>query len=284
METRFPERTDMEKLIGLRNDTDDERDRLPISPVAFGAGAKNILPSEAHLLLSVKDGCVTASANGDDVEISEGTMLFVKKGAEVSFSGKSEDFECEFVLFEASEEFLEHLELEDMAFGEVGEGAGISSVVKMSTYALEYYHDRLRICAAVYASLAKIARDSMISRLERFDTLSDRLAPALLQIEQRYMEPLTVSILAHSCSMSESVFTRSFKRVYGCTPVQYLIKVRLEAAKELIAATDKSFEEIAKDCGFKTAKYFGDMLKKNEHITPRELRNMYQGLTQIKFF
>ena len=274
----------MEKLIGLHNDTDDERDRLPISPIAFGAGAKNILPSDAHLLLSVKEGCVIASANGDDEEISEGMLLFVKKGADVRFSRKSDDFECEFVLFEASDEFLEHLELEDMAFGEVGEGAGISSVVKMSTYALEYYHDRLRICAAVYSSLAKIARDSMISRLERFDTLSDRLTPALLQIEQRYMEPLTVRILAHSCSMSESVFTRSFKRVYGCTPVQYLIKIRLEAAKELIASTDLTFEEIAKSCGFKTAKYFGDMLKKNEHITPRELRSMYQGMTQIKFF
>ena len=84
--------------------------------------------------------------------------------------------------------------------------------------------------------------------------------------------------------MSESVFTRSFKRVYGCTPVQYLIKVRLEAAKELLAASDISFDEIAKRCGFKSAKYFGDILKKNEHVTPRELRSMYQGMTQVKFF
>lgn len=274
----------MEKLIGLHNGTDEERGQLPLSPVAFGNGAGTILPSEAHLLLSVKEGSVMLSHGGGDEMLSDGMMLFLHRGAAAEFSDKSRDFECEYVLFDSEEEFLSHLELEDVAIGEVGEGAGISSVVKMSPYALEYYHDRLRICAAVYSSLAKIARDGMISRLERFDTLSDRLSPAILQIEQRYMEPLTVRLLAHSCSMSESVFTRSFKRVYGCTPVQYLIKVRLEEAKELLATTDRSFEDIAKACGFKSAKYFGDTLKKAERVTPRELRTMYRGMTQIKFF
>lgn len=273
----------MEKNINLRSENED-RAKLPILAVSFGSGAKTIMSADEHLLLSVKGGSVKLSSELGEEELNDGIMLFIRKGAEVEFFDKSEDFECEYVAFDADDDFLEHLELSNVAVGEVGEGVGISSVAKMSPYALEYYHDRLRICAAVYSSLAKIARDGMISRLERFDTLSDRLSPAMLQIEQRYMEPLTVSILAHSCSMSESVFTRSFKRVYGCTPVQYLIKVRLEEAKELLATTDLSLDEIASACGFKSAKYFGDMLKKNEHVTPRELRAMYQGMTQIKFF
>ncbi len=270
----------MEKYIGLGRETEEERGVLPIEPIAFGSGAKAVSPDAGHLLLVVKEGSIVIGGE----ELSDGMMLYVREGVPITYSEKSDDFLCEFVLFHAAEDFLVHLELADIAVGELGEGAGLSSVVKMSAYALEYTHDRLRICAAVYASLAKIAREGMISRLERFDTLADRLSPAMLQIEQRYMEPLTVRVLAHSCSMSESVFTRHFKRVYGCTPVQYLIRVRLEAAKELLAATDRSFEEIAKECGFRSAKYFGEMLKKNEHVTPRELREMYQGMTQIKFF
>lgn len=273
----------MDNNMNLRSEQENIN-RLPIEPVSFGNGVRSILAANEHLILSVKGGSVKLSCPEGDEELADGMMVFIKKGVNAEFFDKSEDFECEYVAFSAEDDFLSHLELSDVAVGEVGEGAGISSVTKMSIYALEYYHDRLRICAAVYSSLAKIARDGMISRLERFDTLSERLSPAMLQIEQRYMEPLTVRILAHSCSMSESVFTRSFKRVYGCTPVQYLIKVRLEEAKELLAATELSFDEIAKACGFKNAKYFGDMLKKNEHVTPRELRSMYQGMTQIKFF
>ncbi len=273
----------MEDYIGLQNEQ-EEHDRLPISPIAFGSGARMLASGEGHLVLCVKEGSALLECADGDEELSVGMLVFARKGVKLVLSEKSEDFSCDYVSFDAEDLFLEHLELSDIAIGEAGEGATIASVAKMSPYALEYYHDRLRICAAVYGALAKIAREGMISRLERFDTLTDRLSPAMLQIEQRYMEPLTVRILAHSCSMSESVFSRAFKRVYGCTPVQYLIRVRIEAAKELLAATDRSFEDIAVACGFKNAKYFGDMLKKNEHVTPRELRSMYQGMTQIKFF
>ena len=273
----------MEEYIGIQNET-EERDRLPISPIAFGSGVRRLSGESGHLVICVKEGgAVLENADGDE-ELTPGMLVFARKGIKIELAEKSEDFSFEYVLFDASDEFLSHLELPDLAIGEAGEGASISSVAKMSPYALEYYHDRLRICAAVYGALAKIAREAMISRLERFDTLSERLSPAMLQIEQRYMETLTVKVLAHSCSMSESMFTRSFKRVHGCTPVQYLIRVRLDAAKELLASSDRSFEEIAKMCGFKSAKYFGDMLKKNEHVSPRELRTMYQGMTQISFF
>lgn len=273
----------MEEYIGLQQPA-EERDPLPISPLAFGSGVKMLTDKDGHLVLCVREGSALLECPDGEEELSAGILVFARKGVQLLLSEKSEDFACDYVSFEAQESFLAHLELADIAIGEAGEGGAIASVVKMSPYALEYYHDRLRICAAVYGVLARIARENMISRLERFDTLSDRLSPAMLQIEQRYGEPLTVRLLAHSCSMSESVFSRAFKRVYGCTPVQYLIRVRLTAAKELLATTDRSFEDIAVACGFKNAKYFGDMLKKNEHVTPRELRSMYQGMTQIKFF
>ncbi len=273
----------MEEYIGLQSEN-EERDRLPLSPIGFGSGKKMLSGSAGHLVICVKEGSALLAGEDGDEELTSGILIFARKGVKVELTEKSDDFSFEYVLFDASDEFLEHLELSDVAIGEAGEGATLSSVAKMSPYALEYYHDRLRICAAVYGVLAKIARESMISRLERFDTLSERLSPAMLQIEQRYMESLTVRVLAHSCSMSESMFTRSFKRVYGCTPVQYLIRVRIDAAKELLASTDRSFDDIAKACGFKSAKYFGDMLKKHEHVTPRELRTMYQGLTQMRFF
>ena len=124
----------------------------------------------------------------------------------------------------------------------------------------------------------------MISQLERFDNLAERLSPALLQIEQRYGEALTVPMLAHACAMGESHFARVFKQVYGCSPIRYLIRVRIEKAKALLADTDLPFEEIAKQCGFGTTKYFGDVLKKHEHVSPRELRAMYRSMTQVSFF
>lgn len=274
----------MEKFISLSREGEEERDGLPISPVAFGSGTKFPAVADAHLLLCVKAGeCLIQTPSGEE-SLGEGGMLFARAGHPPRVTEASPDLAVEFVLFEATEGFLAHLELPDLEIGEIGEGGGISQVVKMSPYALEYAHDRLKICAAVYSALAKLARDRMIGNLERFDTLADRLSPAMLQIEQRFAEPLTVRTLAHSCSMSESTFSRLFKRMYGCTPVQFLIRKRLDTAKELLATTDRPLEDIARACGFRSAKYFGDMLRKNEHVTPTELREMYRGMTQMRFF
>ncbi|MBQ9429218.1 MAG: helix-turn-helix transcriptional regulator [Clostridia bacterium] len=258
---------------------------LPLCPLAFGSG-RELVCTEAggHLLLSVTAGQVQVQLHEGDTTLGEGALLFVHAGEEPQFFGKSEDFFCDYVCFEASDEFLSHLELSPISVGRVGEGSDLTSIVKMSPYALDYYHDSLKICAGIYTVLAKIARDRMISGLERFDRLSDRLAPAILQIEERYSEPLTVAILAHSCEMSETAFGHAFKRVYGCTPIRYLIRVRLEAAKDLLANTDRDFEDIARACGFCSAKYFGDMLKKYEHHSPRALRALYRSTKQISFF
>mgnify|MGYP002536863724 CR=1 FL=1 len=274
----------MDKMIALPEEAEEARERLPIVPIAFGSGSKFPAAGEAHLLLSVREGGFAYAGGAGEETVGRGQMLFIRRGSALDALQKSDDFDCEFVLFEASEDFLRHLELPDVAVGEVGEGCGLTTVAKMSAYALEYYHDCLKICAAVYASLAKIARDRMIAQLERFDNLTERLSPALLQIEQRYGEALTVPILAHACAMGESHFARAFKQVYGCSPIRYLIRVRVEKAKALLADTDLPFEEIARQCGFGTTKYFGDVLKKYEHVSPRELRTMYRSMTQVSFF
>ena len=52
----------------------------------------------------------------------------------------------------------------------------------------------------------------------------------------------------------------------------------------VLAESFLPLEEIAKRCGFGTTKYFGDMLKRHEHVSPRELRAMYRSMTQVSFF
>lgn len=278
----------METFANTTEDFSRDQTALPLRPTAFGTCTRlPEMPSgaNAHLLFSVRSGgALVHLPDGTAQRFAVGSLLYVRAGAALRFEDVSGETVCEFVRFDADADFMRHLDLPDALVGEAGEGASLAGIARMNPYALEFAHDCLKICATVYFALAKLARDRMLSRFERFDVLTDRLSPAMLQIEQRYAEPLTVRVLAYSCRMSESQFSRLFKQLYGCTPIQYLIRVRLDKAKSMLASGEYDLDAVASACGLGNAKYFGELLKKHDHITPRELRVMYKETTQLRFF
>lgn len=62
----------------------------------------------------------------------------------------------------------------------------------------------------------------------------------------------------------------------GTTPVQYINRMRLRKAKELLATTDKSITEIAMTAGFQSIHYFSRYFKEKERISPLLYRERHQ--------
>lgn len=58
----------------------------------------------------------------------------------------------------------------------------------------------------------------------------------------------------------------------GCSPIEYLIRYRMEKAKELLIATDLTVTEIALSSGFETVSYFDRAFKKAFGTTPKAFR------------
>jgi AraC-like DNA-binding protein len=77
-----------------------------------------------------------------------------------------------------------------------------------------------------------------------------RIARVLRHLEARIAEPCTLADLARVAGLSRYHFLRSFKRVTGTTPHQWLLRARLrESAQRLVAGRDP-VTEIALDVGF----------------------------------
>lgn len=91
-------------------------------------------------------------------------------------------------------------------------------------------------------------------------------------VKAHLFTPLKVEELAFLCHMSESTFSRKFKQVFGATPTKYFISRRLEKAEQLVRKTDKSFTEIALDCGFEEISYFSRVFKQHFDVSPSQMR------------
>lgn len=85
-------------------------------------------------------------------------------------------------------------------------------------------------------------------------------------------DKITIDVMASVAHLSPSHFARVFKSETKKAPMEYVQDLRLERAKKLLLAGDKSMTEIAFDCGFGSPSYLSACFQKEYKMTPKEYR------------
>ena len=80
--------------------------------------------------------------------------------------------------------------------------------------------------------------------------------------------PINLEALSAMVHLDKSYFVRLFRETYGKTPIQLLIRLRMELACDLIANTDLPIGQIAQRCGYPSPSYFSAEYKKHYGVTP----------------
>lgn len=83
---------------------------------------------------------------------------------------------------------------------------------------------------------------------------------------------LTNARLAAACNMSEVYFRKLFTKHFGIPPKQYLIEMRLQRAKQMLAEGAWSVSAISEKCGFSNPYHFCRLFKQKTGTTPSEYR------------
>ncbi len=98
-------------------------------------------------------------------------------------------------------------------------------------------------------------------------------------IERHVEEKLTVDSLADRCAMNRINFSRRFKRATKISPVDYIQRVKVEAAKRVLEAGRKNVNEVMYAVGYTDIKAFRTIFKKVAGITPLEYRNKFSQVS-----
>ncbi len=122
--------------------------------------------------------------------------------------------------------------------------------------------------AGVYHLLDKIREDN-------FFHIDDAFSRCSLYIQEHYTEPdLRIPDICRQGHISEAGLYRCFISLYGSSPKQYILKLRLNEAVELLLQGTKSVQEIAQETGFQDAKYFSRIFKKQYGVPPSQYREI----------
>lgn len=98
------------------------------------------------------------------------------------------------------------------------------------------------------------------------------IMPALKEIAFRFDESISIAELSEICNLSESHFTRIFKKCTGNSPYNYTLKFRAKVGAALLKATDKTVNEISDCVGFKNASDFYRQFTKYYSCSPMDYR------------
>jgi AraC family transcriptional regulator len=103
------------------------------------------------------------------------------------------------------------------------------------------------------------------------------LAPARLRritelVQSKMEDELSLLEMAQAADLSPAYFSRMFRKSTGETPHQFVLRNKIERAKEMLRAPETRILDVAVACGFKTQQHFARVFRHMCGTSPREYR------------
>lgn len=105
----------------------------------------------------------------------------------------------------------------------------------------------------------------------------DLVKRAQEEIRKNFSTANTIEELITDVPASRRNLVRRFKQVTGITPIEYLQKTRIEAAKQMLEQSRHSILEVMLESGYNDLKTFRTLFKKNVGMTPKMYREKFSG-------
>jgi transcriptional regulator GlxA family with amidase domain len=155
---------------------------------------------------------------------------------------------------------------------------GANSFWNLVIYLIDKYagRDVAIVCAKIYEiEIERSSQSPFIIFSGQHEHDDDAVKEAQSYIETNYNKKITVEELAALTAMGRRTFERRFKKATSNTVVEYLQRVKIEAAKKELELGRKQVSEIMYDIGYTDTKAFRTTFKKLTGLSPIDYRNKY---------
>lgn len=101
-------------------------------------------------------------------------------------------------------------------------------------------------------------------------------------IDAHFTENISVEELSKIANMSVSGFSHRFKTIFGLSPIQYLIRLKIGLGQKLLITTNKSVTEISMSLGYDNISHFNSQFKNFVGTSPGNYRKLWLGNEQFQ--
>jgi transcriptional regulator GlxA family with amidase domain len=101
-------------------------------------------------------------------------------------------------------------------------------------------------------------------------------------IENNVSDRISVEDLAMKFAIGKRHFERRFKKATNNTPVEYIQRVKVEAAKKRLETSNKNVNEVMYEVGYSDSKAFRTVFKRITGLSPIDYKNKYNQETVLR--
>ncbi len=155
---------------------------------------------------------------------------------------------------------------------------GATSFWNLLLYIIEKYTDReMAITMSKYYEIEidRYNQSAFIMFQGQKDHEDEPVKQAQEFIEKNYHDKITVEQLTTMLALSRRNFERRFKKATSNTVVEYMQRVKIEAAKKGLETGRKNVNELMYEVGYNDTKAFRNVFKRTTGLSPIEYRNKY---------
>ncbi len=149
-----------------------------------------------------------------------------------------------------------------------GIGAEIGLRSPLSTPLVEAY------AVTIFAQLMR--RQSHVRTERRGGLASSSLNRVIETIDDDPSADLSLADLAKLAGLSIPHFCRAFRQTLGCPPHAFIVKRRIDKAKDCLQSTEAALTEVALTCGFSSSSHFSNVFRREVGVTPLEYRRSWR--------
>lgn len=156
------------------------------------------------------------------------------------------------------------------------EDEDFEEIKKISKQLCEFKNNK-ELSAIKLAEILMILSNKMTYNFENRPTSTSMIlvSDILKYINSEYKNLSDIKKISEKFYISEEYLCRVFKKHTGVTVVSYINSLKLKAAEKLLTDKSKNITQVAEECGFSSAKYFGKLFKKNYGFSPLAYREEY---------
>jgi transcriptional regulator GlxA family with amidase domain len=155
---------------------------------------------------------------------------------------------------------------------------GAFSFLNLLLYLIEKYFDRP---TAIYCSkhfqidIDRHSQSAFTIFTGQKNHSDEVVRKAQDSIEKKFREKISVEALSSEFALSRRNFDRRFIKATGNTPIEYLQRVKVEAAKKAFETSRKTIQEVMFNVGYSDVKAFRETFRKITGLSPLAYRNRY---------